>query len=368
MSNGSVFLSYSHFDVSLARRVAALLTAHGYDVWWDHSLVAGEDFRTEIAHKIRDCAALVVVFTQKSVHSAWVLDEAGRADHMNKLVPVLIGSAEIPLGFGRRHCCCVRNELSDPVGPESHAIVAAVERASRSKANSFSSTLYDQAMSSAEPVAVARPDRFYVGWLPSKTMLGQILTIAPVYVVALLVALLVYPHDLTAAFREWIRLLHIYSGMIVFAGGLFLFFFLRLSDRQPTVEERVSAGDVVRPLLGGWRFAAMAQLLTGVALISVSRYSLADPWLGQAIAFYLMALYVWWQGFHAAILAVESEALYRDQKTVSEFRWQRDVHITAALLLTAWTLTLMVYKNDADIVAIVERLRSIMVVTTPVTT
>jgi TIR domain len=43
-----VFISYAKADRPLALKLAAMLEAEGWKVWWDTSLTIGDDFRNEI--------------------------------------------------------------------------------------------------------------------------------------------------------------------------------------------------------------------------------------------------------------------------------------------------------------------------------
>jgi hypothetical protein len=44
-----VFLSYNQTDRPIAQAIAAELQRLGVDVWWDHDLLGGDDFRARIA-------------------------------------------------------------------------------------------------------------------------------------------------------------------------------------------------------------------------------------------------------------------------------------------------------------------------------
>ena len=74
------------------------------------------------------------------------------------------------------------------------------------------------------------------------------------------------------------KLLHVYSGMILFGGGIFLFVVFRLGDRAPTQQERAAVADVARPLFGGWRIAALAQLVTGFVLVALKGSAVPGGW------------------------------------------------------------------------------------------
>ena len=83
-----VFISYAKTDRPLALKLAAMLEAEGWKVWWDTSLAIGDDFRNEIMTELGRARAVIVIWTDTSVKSDWVRSEAGRAQADRKLIPV----------------------------------------------------------------------------------------------------------------------------------------------------------------------------------------------------------------------------------------------------------------------------------------
>jgi len=83
-----VFVSYAKADRPLALKLAAMLEAEGWKVWWDTSLAIGDDFRNEIMTELGLARAVVVIWTEASIKSDWVRSEAGRAQADRKLIPV----------------------------------------------------------------------------------------------------------------------------------------------------------------------------------------------------------------------------------------------------------------------------------------
>src|SRR5690349_2405304 len=123
-----VFLCYSHFDRSIAHNLATVLEAYGFSVWWDHALLGGDNFRQMIAERIRSAKVVLALFSQHSVESGWVIDEAGRAYQAGKLVPVLIEAVDVPLGFGQLHHCDLIRWTKDRNAAGIEDILLAVER------------------------------------------------------------------------------------------------------------------------------------------------------------------------------------------------------------------------------------------------
>jgi hypothetical protein len=83
-----VFISYAKTDRPLALKLAAMLEAEGWKVWWDTSLIPGDDFRNEIMTELGRARAVIVIWTDASIKSDWVRSEAGRAQGDRKLIPV----------------------------------------------------------------------------------------------------------------------------------------------------------------------------------------------------------------------------------------------------------------------------------------
>ena len=96
-----VFISYARDDQVLAARLAALLEADGWEVWWDPRLYAGEAYDEEIQRHLQDADAVVVLWSTSSASSRWVKAEADVGMSRNVLVPVLLEDVDVPLPFHR---------------------------------------------------------------------------------------------------------------------------------------------------------------------------------------------------------------------------------------------------------------------------
>ena len=95
-----VFISYASEDRDRVRPLAEALEKRGFNIWWDRSLAAGQDYAQIIERELRGAKAVIVVWTRGSSASTFVRDEAGRARDEGRLVPVMLDRVEIPLGFG----------------------------------------------------------------------------------------------------------------------------------------------------------------------------------------------------------------------------------------------------------------------------
>jgi len=97
-----VFISYSNKDLDLAESLAAALEAKGFTVWWDFNLVGGANYRKEILQQLQAARGVIVIWTENSVTSEFVLDEADHAAAEKKFLPVRdhkLKIRNIPLGF-----------------------------------------------------------------------------------------------------------------------------------------------------------------------------------------------------------------------------------------------------------------------------
>ena len=98
-----VFLSYSRTDRDVARAIAEELHNLGVEVWWDHELAAGDDFRRRITDMLKEVQVAIVIWSRASVESKWVISEAAAAAEKKILIPVRIDRSELPIDFRPLH-------------------------------------------------------------------------------------------------------------------------------------------------------------------------------------------------------------------------------------------------------------------------
>ncbi len=98
-----VFLSYDREDLPRARSLALALEKAGHSVWWDRHIKGGAQYSKEIEQQLARADAVIVLWSQRSIDSAWVRDEAAAARDTNRLVPVRLDETEPPLGFRQYH-------------------------------------------------------------------------------------------------------------------------------------------------------------------------------------------------------------------------------------------------------------------------
>ena len=98
-----IFLSYAREDVESAKKLAEAVGRAGHDVWWDRHIQGGSRFTTEIDRALKDAEVVIVLWTDASVESAWVQDEAAEGRDTGRLVPVSLNGCRAPLGFRQFH-------------------------------------------------------------------------------------------------------------------------------------------------------------------------------------------------------------------------------------------------------------------------
>lgn len=115
-----LFLSYSRKDETAARRLTSWLEREGHEVWRDEDDIGGgASFSTEIERALKDCDAVLVLWSAQSVQSMWVRDEAGYARDAGKLIPLSIDATEAPLGFRQLQAIAIgRSKAREPANAE----------------------------------------------------------------------------------------------------------------------------------------------------------------------------------------------------------------------------------------------------------
>jgi adenylate cyclase len=160
-----VFLSYAREDAGDAKQLAEAIGEAGHQVWWDRRLHGGSRFADEIDRELKEAEVVVVLWSQNSNGSAWVLDEATEGRDSGRLVPASLDSTKPPLGFRQYQTV----DLADAVSPgESRALdelLHAIESTAGKRAPE----------AAAKPEASAAPARQYsICVLPFANMSGDI--------------------------------------------------------------------------------------------------------------------------------------------------------------------------------------------------
>jgi adenylate cyclase len=159
----SVFLSYARDDAEVAKQLAGLIARAGHDVWWDRDIQGGSHFSSEIDKALQDADAVLVLWTEASIKSAWVQDEAAEGRDSGRLVPAVLNGVRPPLGF-RQYQSIELGQWSDDGEPQQlDSLLKAIEKTGRTKAEA----------ETAEEVAAAPKQRQSICVLPFANMSGE---------------------------------------------------------------------------------------------------------------------------------------------------------------------------------------------------
>lgn len=137
-----IFISYTSGDRDRVEPLAKALKKHGWSVWWDRDIPPGKTYVQVIKAAITSAKCVVVIWSEKSIESDWVIEEANIGKQRGILVPAQIKAVESPIGFGLIHTA----DLSDWEGQTDHrefnslinAILEIMEPASPGKETSQS--------------------------------------------------------------------------------------------------------------------------------------------------------------------------------------------------------------------------------------
>jgi adenylate cyclase len=151
-----VFLSYARDDAARAEAIASALERAGHDVWWDRQIHGGSRFTKEIDQALKNADAVVVLWSEASVESAWVHDEAAEGRESDRLFPVTLDGSRPPLGFRQYQCI----DFSDTNRKAQSAAVASLIAAISARVN-------------AEQGQRAREDKPSIAVLPFTNMSGD---------------------------------------------------------------------------------------------------------------------------------------------------------------------------------------------------
>ena len=99
-----IFISYARPDRDRIELLAANLEGSGFSVWWDRQIGGGAEFARTIEAELESASSVIVAWSEHSLDSHWVRDEADFARGQSKLLPLSLDGALPPLGFRQLHC------------------------------------------------------------------------------------------------------------------------------------------------------------------------------------------------------------------------------------------------------------------------
>lgn len=121
-----IFLSYASADRERIRPVVEALQGQGWTVWWDRSVLPGQNWDDLIARELESARCIVAVWTRTSVLSEWVRIEANIGRERGILAPVLLDDVPIPLTFRQIQTACLTAWAGAETFPEFVALSAGI--------------------------------------------------------------------------------------------------------------------------------------------------------------------------------------------------------------------------------------------------
>ena len=112
-----IFISYASDDRQKVETLAKELEEQGWSVFWDRRILAGKTFSQVIEEAIAAAKCVVVLWSNASIKSDWVQNEAAEGAKKRILVPALIEDVEIPFEFRRIQ----EADLTDWIATESNS-------------------------------------------------------------------------------------------------------------------------------------------------------------------------------------------------------------------------------------------------------
>src|SRR5262245_22306021 len=119
-----IFISYASEERDRVLPLVSALEKTGWSVFWDRTIPAGKTWRQVIGSEIRACRSVLVVWTDNSVTSEWVLEEAETGKRRGVLIPVLLDNVEPPVGFGNIPAANLTDSNGDNSSPGFARLVA----------------------------------------------------------------------------------------------------------------------------------------------------------------------------------------------------------------------------------------------------
>src|SRR5215471_2542181 len=95
-----IFISYASADRDRVLPLVNALEKTGWSVFWDRTIPTGKTWRQVIGSEVQTCRSVVVVWTENSIASEWVHEEAETGKHKRILIPILLDKVQPPFGFG----------------------------------------------------------------------------------------------------------------------------------------------------------------------------------------------------------------------------------------------------------------------------
>ncbi|MDC3394593.1 toll/interleukin-1 receptor domain-containing protein, partial [Planktomarina temperata] len=122
------FISYAHENKAEVAKIVDYLRVQNINIWWDHDIVPGDSWRDQIRDKLAKCQAVLTLWTEQSVKSVNVIEEAEGGKRQGKLLHAKLDSAPLPYGFGEVQYADLTHWDRRSDTPESLRLLAALKQ------------------------------------------------------------------------------------------------------------------------------------------------------------------------------------------------------------------------------------------------
>ena len=123
-----IFISYAKEDREKAKLLVEALAKTGWSVFWDRKIPTGRDWHSYVGKELEEAKCVLVVWSESSVSSKWVREEAGEANDRDILVPVLLDATKPPLGFRSAQALDISGWRGDPSASVVDRLIGDMER------------------------------------------------------------------------------------------------------------------------------------------------------------------------------------------------------------------------------------------------
>jgi len=125
-----VFISYARKDRQRIGKILTGLSHAGIDYWLDEGIHTGADWRRELESQLEQARVILVVWSNVSVKSHNVVDEAQVGVNRRILVPVQIDGGEmvVPIGFRGLQTTDLSNWSGEAAHSAWQSVIAAIQR------------------------------------------------------------------------------------------------------------------------------------------------------------------------------------------------------------------------------------------------
>ena len=94
-----IFISYAREDQETGKMLAQALEDQGWSVWWDQHISVGMRFPEVIERELTAARCVIALWSTAAIRSPWVREEAEDGLYRHILVPAMIETVRLPLGF-----------------------------------------------------------------------------------------------------------------------------------------------------------------------------------------------------------------------------------------------------------------------------